>query len=139
MLHGTPPFQVYYRVQRDNEPPRELSKTFTSSRGELTIQPEQSGHYTFSFLQISDNFYRKVDLKGPSIDQVIHPLAAADFVGGRGGSGKRLISSCAGGTVDVDVELRVSYSLSTWFKLYVLMKPFLGYWALEFRRSSRWT
>lgn len=111
MLHGTPPFQVYYSVQRDNGPARELSKTFTSSRGELTIQPEQSGHYTFTFQQISDHYYRKVDLAGPSIEQVIHPLAAADFVGGRTGGGKRHISSCSGGLVDVEIDLRVSLML----------------------------
>jgi hypothetical protein len=110
VLHGTPPFQVYYRTQRDKEPPRELSKTFASARGELTIQPERSGHYIFTFVQMSDANYRKVELKGPSIDQVVHPLATADFASGRASDGmnKRMISSCEGGLVSVDVDLRVS-------------------------------
>lgn len=108
VLRGTPPFQVHYRVQRDKEAPRELSKTFTSSRGELTLQPERSGHYIFTFVQMSDANYKKVELKGPSIDQVIHPLAAADFASGKTGGNKRMISSCEGSTVGVDVELRVS-------------------------------
>jgi nucleoporin POM152 len=109
VLRGTPPFQVYYRVQRDNEPPRELSKTFASSRGELTLQPERSGHYIFTFVQMSDTYYKKVQLNGPSIEQVVHPLAAADFVTGQTGN-RRTMSSCEGGLVEVDVDLRVSNS-----------------------------
>ncbi|KZT74944.1 hypothetical protein DAEQUDRAFT_659210 [Daedalea quercina L-15889] len=107
VLHGTPPFQVYYRMQRDKEPHREISKSFTSSRGELTIQPERSGHYTFTFLYLSDANYKKVDLNGPSIDQVVHPPAFAEFSHREPvGRGKRKISSCSGNTVDVDVDFR---------------------------------
>lgn len=95
-------------MQRDNEPARELVKTFATSRGELTIQPERSGHYTFTFLQLSDANYKKVALKGPSIDQVVHPPASADFAhhASSGGRSKRKINSCSGKTVDVDVDLR---------------------------------
>lgn len=109
MLHGTPPFQVQYRMQKDDEPVRIRTETFPTSRGELTLQPERSGHYYFSFIQMSDANYRKVELHGPSIDQVIHPLAAADFASGQPGVGrnKRTISSCEGDMVDIDVELRV--------------------------------
>ncbi|KAF9015661.1 hypothetical protein BDQ17DRAFT_1386352 [Cyathus striatus] len=91
VLRGTPPFHVYYRVQRDNEPARELSKTFASSRGELTLQPDRSGHYTFTFTHL-----------------IIHPLASADFVETSAGMGKarRKINSCAKDVVDVDVELK---------------------------------
>ncbi|KAG2155546.1 hypothetical protein DEU56DRAFT_767978 [Suillus clintonianus] len=103
VIHGTPPFQVYYRTQRDAESPRDLFKTFTSSRGELTLQPEHSGHYHYTFLQLSDAYYKKVALDGPSIDQIVHPLAAADFVAGRG---RRVVSSCEGATVDIEVDLR---------------------------------
>ncbi|KAG5722295.1 putative nucleoporin [Termitomyces sp. T112] len=105
VLRGTPPFQVFYRIQRDDESPRDQSKTFSNSRGELTLQPERSGHYTFTFTHLSDTYYKKVELKGPSIDQVIHPLAAADFVASQGGN-RRRISSCDGDIVSVDVELR---------------------------------
>lgn len=110
VFHGTPPFHVYYRIQRDNEPPREHSKTFASSRGELTLQPESSGHYKFTFTRVSDAYYG-VDLDGPSIDQLIHPLAAAEFVGpNTSGKNKKMISSCDGNNVSVDVDLRVSCS-----------------------------
>ncbi|KAI0828950.1 hypothetical protein BC628DRAFT_1533561 [Trametes gibbosa] len=107
VLHGTPPFQVYYRIQRNNETPREMSKLFTSSRGELTEQPERSGHYTFKFIQLSDANYKKIDLKGPAIELDVHPPPAADFVNNaHGGRGKKSISSCSGNMVDVDLELR---------------------------------
>ncbi|KAG0707446.1 hypothetical protein DFH29DRAFT_979777 [Suillus ampliporus] len=102
VMHGTPPFQVYYRTQRDTEPPRDLFKTFTSSRGELTLQPEHSGHYYYTFVQLSDAYYKKVALDGPSIDQIVHPLAAAEFVG----RGKTAVSSCEGATVGIEVDLR---------------------------------
>ncbi|KAF7347718.1 hypothetical protein MVEN_01529000 [Mycena venus] len=86
----------------DAEPPREAHKTFPTSRGELSIQPSQAGHYTFTFAYISDHNYPRVELNGPSIDQAIHPLASATFAGPQ----KRMLSSCAGSLVDIDVELR---------------------------------
>ncbi|KAF8640975.1 hypothetical protein AX17_000621 [Amanita inopinata Kibby_2008] len=108
VLRGTPPFQVYYRVARDDEPPREYSKTFAHARGELTLQPDRSGHYTFTFVHMSDTNYKKIELKGPSIDQVVHPLASADFANGQReyGRTRRSISSCSGSLVDIEVELK---------------------------------
>ena len=53
VLHGTPPFQVYYRSQRNTEAPKDSVKTFPTARGELTVQPDRSGHYTFKVYQIS--------------------------------------------------------------------------------------
>ena len=108
ILHGTPPFQVYYRMQRDKEQAREISKSFASSRAELTLQPERSGHYVFSFVAISDANYRKIELQGPSIDQIVHPVASADFSESYGtGRGRKVVSTCSGDAVDVDVNLRV--------------------------------
>ncbi|KAI6135562.1 hypothetical protein EV401DRAFT_2052400 [Pisolithus croceorrhizus] len=106
ILHGTPPFQVYYRTQRDNESPRDLVKTFTTSRGIITLQPEHSGHYYYTFLQLSDSNYKKIPLDGPSIDQIVHPLAAADFVPVSAGRNKMVLNSCSGNVVDVGVDLR---------------------------------
>ena len=108
VLHGTPPFHVYYTTQKDKEAAREDVKVFPSSRGELTIQPERSGHYIFRFTQLSDANYKKVALNGPSIDQVVHPPASADFAHNRPGvRGRKKISSCTGDKVDVDVDLKV--------------------------------
>ena len=106
ILRGTPPFQVVYRIQRDKEPPRDVAKTFTTSRAELTIQPERSGHYAFTFMSISDSHYRKIELNGPSIEQIIHPVASAQFADTH--DSRRPISTCSGDTVDVDISLRVS-------------------------------
>ncbi|KAF9469848.1 hypothetical protein BDZ94DRAFT_1206742 [Collybia nuda] len=105
VLHGTPPFHVQYHMQRGNEAPVQFFKTFANARGGLTLQPERSGHYFFTFVQLSDANYKKIELKGPSIDQLIHPPAAADFVTGHAGK-KRTINSCDGGTVEVEVDLR---------------------------------
>ncbi|KAJ4485797.1 hypothetical protein J3R30DRAFT_3442070 [Lentinula aciculospora] len=109
VLHGTPPFHVYYKMQKDFEPPREMSKIFTTSRGQFTLQPEHSGHYIFTFTKISDANYQRVEFDGPSIDQIIHPPASADFVGVPGGLGrKKALNSCEGKAIDVEVELRGS-------------------------------
>lgn len=48
---------------------------------------------------MSDSNYKKVSLSGPSIDQVVHPPASADFAHNAGGSGDK---------VDVDVDLKVT-------------------------------
>ncbi|KAF5312593.1 hypothetical protein D9619_002792 [Psilocybe cf. subviscida] len=127
VLYGTPPFQIYYRMQRKSSATdssnhhhgdggsesRELAKTFTSARGELVLQPPRSGKYMFSIVAVSDANYKKVEIKGPSIDQEIHPLAAAEFVGaggdssssGGGGRGKKIMSMCMGESVDVSLAL----------------------------------
>ena len=118
VLHGTSPFQAYYRSQRDTEPPRELSKTFSTARGELTVQPDRSGHYTSKIHQTSDTNYKKIELKGSAIELDVYPPPSADFVGNsHGGRGKKSISSCSGNLVDVDVELRVSTSSRQSFEL----------------------
>lgn len=137
ILHGTPPFQVYYRTQRDNEVPRDLVKTFTSSRGIITLQPEHSGHYFYTFLQLSDANYKKVLLDGPGIDQVVHPLAAADFVLETPGQNKKVLSSCSGSIIDVDVDLRVSECLVT--VRHSIKSLLLGNAAMEYRAANSWS
>ena len=107
VLHGTPPFHVYYQIQRDKEPARERVKTFHESRGEMTLQPSQSGHYVYSFSHLSDANYNKVELRGPTIDQIVHPLASASFAGSSGRD-RMIINSCSEDSVEVEVNLGVS-------------------------------
>ena len=107
VLHGTPPFHVYYQIQRDREPARERVKTFHDSRGEMTLQPSQSGHYVYSFSHLSDANYNKVELRGPTIDQIVHPLASASFAGSSGRD-RMVINSCSENSVEVEVNLGVS-------------------------------
>lgn len=86
-------------------------KRFYGSRGEITLQPEHSGHYTYNFVALSDaNYEEKIPLDGPSIDQIVHPLASVDFVGKGEGGRRRKINSCSGNVADVDIELKVSVS-----------------------------
>lgn len=135
VLHGTPPFSVYYRTQRDNESPRDLMATFPNSRGELTLQPERSGHYVYTFLSMSDSNYKKVELNGPSIDQIVHPLAAAEFVNaGQGARSKRMVNSCSGNMVDVEVDLRVSQKISGYAGCSLILLQ--GNRAVEFGSAS---
>lgn len=95
-------------MQRDKEPARELVKTFYNSRGEMTLQPSQSGHYIYSFSHLSDANYNKVELKGPTVDQIVHPLASAIFAGSSGRD-RMTINSCSENSVDVDVSLTVGF------------------------------
>jgi nucleoporin POM152 len=77
------------------------------------LQPESSGNYTYTFTQLSDANYKRVKLDGPSINQVVHPLASANIVfhSAHGVGNKRTIGSCSGKKVDVEVDLRVSSAL----------------------------
>ena len=86
-----------------------MHKTFQGSRGEIILQPESSGNYTYTFVALSDANYKRVKLDGPSINQIVHPLASASFVfsSASGVGSKRTVNSCSGSTVDVEVDLRV--------------------------------
>lgn len=72
----------------------------------MTLQPSQSGHYIYSFSHLSDANYNKVELKGPIVDQMVHPLASAVFAGSSGRD-RLTINSCSENSVDVDVNLMV--------------------------------
>lgn len=101
---------MYYTVRKDKGPAVEKVKIFSGSRGELTDQPPESGHYTFTFTQLSDANYKRVDLKGPTIDQVIHPQATADFAHNVAGvRGRKKFSNCEGNTTKLDVDLKVCF------------------------------
>lgn len=108
-MHGKPPFQIYYQQKRNNEAFKEMSRIFQGSRGEIVLQPESSGNYTYTFTSLSDANYRRIKLDGPTIDQVVHPLAAANFAtSGGSGTARRSVNSCSGNKVGVEIDLRVS-------------------------------
>jgi nucleoporin POM152 len=102
-----PPFQVYYRSQRDNHPAREAVKTIYGSRGELKLQEDHSGHYSYSFVALSDANYKKIPLNGPNIDLSVHPLASVDFSHREQTGVRKQINSCSGSIVNVDIDLKV--------------------------------
>ncbi|KAL1739223.1 hypothetical protein HDZ31DRAFT_20074, partial [Schizophyllum fasciatum] len=106
LLHGTPPFQVYYQAQKGKNAPITHAKTFQSSREEIIIRPPEEGDYTFSITHISDAYYKKEEVKTKSIGQTIHPVASAEFAGS--GRRKQRMSICDNRSIDVDVHLRGS-------------------------------
>jgi nucleoporin POM152 len=106
ILHGTPPFQVYYRSQRDGHSAREAVKAIYGSRGELKLQEEHSGVYQYSFVALSDANYKRVELDGPSITLTAHPLASVDFSHREQTGMRRQINSCSGSIVDIDIDLK---------------------------------
>ncbi|KAG8878600.1 hypothetical protein FRB97_002382 [Tulasnella sp. 331] len=109
VLHGTPPFIVFYTEKRGRNRAVEKKRTVQSARDEIILQPESSGQYTYEFTHIVDDKYRsKIPLTGPgrSITQVVHPRASAEFVRSHQGMGRQALSSCSGNEVKVDVDLR---------------------------------
>ncbi|KAF8885158.1 hypothetical protein BD779DRAFT_1471742 [Infundibulicybe gibba] len=70
-LQGTPPFELWYRIQRNEEPFHERSTLFkTDHQGEVLLEPAQPGRYVYTFYQLSDANYKKIELPGPKIEQV---------------------------------------------------------------------
>ncbi|KAJ3558980.1 hypothetical protein NM688_g617 [Phlebia brevispora] len=87
VLHGTPPFHVYYSMQRDNEPAVEKFKAFTTSRATQITR----GWISRDLVSI----------------RLYTPPASADFVYNlSGGRSRKKISSCSGTEVEVEVELK---------------------------------
>ncbi|KAG8692021.1 hypothetical protein FRC09_011484 [Ceratobasidium sp. 395] len=79
-MDGTPPFRIHYTTT-DHKGSSKSRETYLGARGELTLQPNKAGTYTYSFDAISDAFYSEVPLTGPgrTVTQVVHPLASARF------------------------------------------------------------
>ncbi|KAG8930377.1 hypothetical protein FRC02_004294 [Tulasnella sp. 418] len=125
VLHGSPPFTIYYTEQRNKEPLKRLHRIVPSARDEIILQPESSGTYTYEFTHISDKNYNQIPLKGDGlgITQVVHPLASAEFVKHHGGAAagrKQILNSCSGSEVDVDVDLR---GIAPWTLEFQVVSP----------------
>lgn len=113
VLHGTPPYTIFYTEGKNRENPREHQRRINSARDEIVFQPESSGTYTYTFTHVSDKYYHKVPLtgEGRSIRKIVHPLASADFVRsypsrGQDGKPSAQMNSCSGKTVEFAVDLR---------------------------------
>ncbi|TFK40586.1 hypothetical protein BDQ12DRAFT_459576 [Crucibulum laeve] len=109
-FNGTAPFQIHYRIQADNEPAHELTKSFTSTSGELAIQPRHGGRYTFSIFRLGDADYRNLDLRGLTFEQTIPQSATVEFVSSPSMVGnnlhRRVITTCNTTTVPVVVQFK---------------------------------
>lgn len=118
-LRGTPPFKLSYQVQRQgvqSAKPQYRTKTINGLQEELTLQEEIEGTYLYEWKSLSDaNYPLGIDLdeerKMEDVTQVVHPLARAELVLGRG-TGKKVIWACKGSEVPVEVDLKVCLSLS---------------------------
>ncbi|QRV80309.1 nucleoporin [Ceratobasidium sp. AG-Ba] len=79
-MDGTPPFTIHYTTT-DHRGSFQSNEMYLGARGELNLQPNKSGTYTYSFDAISDKSYKRIPLTGPgrTVTQVVHPLASAKF------------------------------------------------------------
>ncbi|TFK71015.1 hypothetical protein BDN72DRAFT_895988 [Pluteus cervinus] len=97
LFNGTAPFHLTYHVQRDRDTVAEIEKSFASERATLTFEPDQKGHYVYTFQYLSDANYKMVNPQGPTITQDVDSQATASFV-------DRMISSCEFGAVPVEIK-----------------------------------
>ncbi|KZT44453.1 hypothetical protein SISSUDRAFT_1038969 [Sistotremastrum suecicum HHB10207 ss-3] len=111
LLHGQPPFELSYTTRHNTKAARVQKQTFSSARGEITLQPEESGHYEYSFTKISDANYKNVPFDSPEkITQTVRPLAVAHFVHPTPNTAGRnsgiQVNSCEGSSVNIGIDLK---------------------------------
>lgn len=104
MLHGTPPFRVFHTTSHNGGAKPINSTIINGSRGEITLQPEDSGSYVYQITALSDAHYQHIPLQSEPIRQTVHPLANAWFTR-KGKSAQETVQSCSGDIVDVPVGL----------------------------------
>ncbi|GAB7363356.1 hypothetical protein MBLNU230_g3636t1 [Neophaeotheca triangularis] len=81
-LIGTPPFEVRYRMkERSTRHHVDAVEHVKGMRGQLELTPNEAGHYTYEFLDVSDSVYRQHSLlsKDLLIEQDVKPSAHAFF------------------------------------------------------------
>lgn len=105
-MDGTPPFLIHYTTT-DSKSVTESKERYLGARGELKLQPNKSGTYTYSFDSISDAHYSKVPMEGAgrTVTQVVHPLASARF--------KDASVDVCGDTPEIEVALQLE-GVSPW-------------------------
>ncbi|KEP54240.1 putative nucleoporin [Rhizoctonia solani 123E] len=100
-MDGTPPFRIHYTTT-DSKGTTKSQERYLGARGELKLQPNKSGTYTYSFDAVSDAYYSEVPLTGPgrTVTQVVHPLASAKFTDAN-------VDTC-GESQEIEVALELS-------------------------------
>lgn len=81
-LLGTPPFEVRYRMkERSSRHHIDAVEHVKGMRGQLELTPKEAGHYTYEFLDVTDNVYEQHSLlkKHLIIEQDVKPSAHAFF------------------------------------------------------------
>jgi len=83
-LIGTPPFQVSYKMERRGSKEVVIQKRQVNGlRGQIELVPQEAGHYTYTFTEISDAIYNSHSLKDGHLvlEQDVKPSASAHFIG----------------------------------------------------------
>ena len=80
-LIGSPPFRVSYMQQRKGKTSDPITVTIDGLRGTIDLQPDAAGDYTWKFTQISDRYYKAVNLPHPqpTFEMSVKPAASAKF------------------------------------------------------------
>lgn len=100
-MDGTPPFRIHYTTT-DSKGTTKFGERYLGARGELKLQPNKSGTYTYSFDAISDAYYSELPITGSgrTVTQVVHPLASAKFT-------QANVDTC-GESQEIEVALELS-------------------------------
>jgi nucleoporin POM152 len=102
-LAGTPPFLVSYKMTRKNDRHHRIREaTVSGHRGQIELTPENAGHWTYEFTEISDAVYKQHSLshKGLKLEQDVKPSASATFL-----NLKAKYEACINTEVEFDVGL----------------------------------
>ncbi|KAF2399953.1 hypothetical protein EJ06DRAFT_549357 [Trichodelitschia bisporula] len=74
---GTPPFTLKYMVQKMGwKDPVWKTVEVSGLRGQVTLTPEEAGHYVYTFAVISDKYYDRLSIF-ERIEQTVKPTASA--------------------------------------------------------------
>ncbi|ORX35215.1 hypothetical protein BD324DRAFT_631845 [Kockovaella imperatae] len=99
---GSAPFMVEYTEKRQNGKSINKSARFNGHTGEIVLQPDQEGQYTYTFNHLTDAKYKQVKLDKPPIEQTVHPLANVELLGPK----KRKLFACSGNEVELEFEAK---------------------------------
>lgn len=80
-LVGSPPFDLYYRMIKDNGTPTIMTLKIEKARHQVRFTPEEPGHYAYEFFRLDDANYEKIKIE-PTVrqEQTVKPLAGATFI-----------------------------------------------------------
>ncbi|PWW80579.1 hypothetical protein C7212DRAFT_290383 [Tuber magnatum] len=81
-LVGAPPFELSYRLVKDNGNPVVKTLTIERTRHQVQFTPADAGHYAYEFFSLRDKNYAniKIDPKINHVEQTVKPMAGAIFV-----------------------------------------------------------
>jgi nucleoporin POM152 len=113
-LVGTPPFQVAYRLIKDNGTPRIKTLHIDRVRHQVRFTPESAGHYAYEFFNLDDKNYAKVKLDPTAyrVEQTVKPLAGASFI-----NPHIRKKSCIDEPVEFDVKMQGAAPLTLHYDL----------------------